>query len=93
MESITVLRITALAVFFVAMNEVYGTNYLIVNGKDRIMRNITLVSSLIGFALAFPLIYYFKHFGAAWVYTISSFLLGLLSFIYAQIYGLKKSNA
>ena len=83
-ESVNVLRITAFAVFFVAMNEVYGTNYLIVNGKDKIMRNITLVSSLIGFVLAFPLIYFFKHLGAAWVYSISSFLLGILSLLYAK---------
>lgn len=85
LESITVLRITAFAVFFVAMNEVYGTNYLIVNGKDRIMRNITMVSSLIGFALAFPLIYYFHHIGSALVFTISSFLIGMLSYIYYKI--------
>ena len=91
-SSVRVLQITALAVFFVCMNEVYGTNYLIVNGKDRIMRNITLVSSLIGFALAFPLIYYFKHIGAAVVYTFSSFLLGLLPALYARKYGLNKQN-
>jgi len=91
-ESITVLRITAFAVFFVAMSEVYGTNYLIVNGKDRIMRNITIVSSLVGFALAFPLIYYFHHIGSALVYTTSSFLLGTLSLIFAKRYRLDKPN-
>ena len=82
--SITVLRITAPAIFFVTMCSVYGTNYLIVNGKDAIMRNITLVSSLTGFVIAFPLIYYYQHFGAAVVYTTSSFLLGFLSLIYAK---------
>ena len=92
MEAVEVLRITAFAVFFVAVNEVYGTNYLIVEGKDRIMRNITLVSSLVGFIIAFPLIYYFKHIGASFVYTTSSFLLGLLSFIYAKKYGLTNKH-
>ena len=88
-ESVAILRITAPAIFFVTMCGVYGTNYLIVSGYDRIMRNITIVSSLIGFTLAFPLIYYFQHIGAAWVYTISSFMLGTLSFIYAKKKGLK----
>jgi len=91
-ESVLILRITAFAVLFVAMNEVYGTNYLIVRGHDRVMRNITLVSSLIGFALAFPLIHYFQHIGAALVYTTSSFLLGVLSLLYAYKYGLKKDG-
>lgn len=91
-ESVLILRITAFAVLFVAMNEVYGTNYLIVKGYDRVMRNITLASSLIGFAMAFPLIYYFQHIGAAMVYTTSSFLLGVLSLLFARKYGLKKDG-
>lgn len=88
-ESILVLRITAPAIFFVNMCSVYGTNYLIVNGYDRIMRNITLVSSIIGFAIAFPLIFCFKYIGAAIVYTTASFILGTLSLIYAKKKGLK----
>ena len=82
MDSTNVLRIASLAIFFVAVNEVYGTNYLIVNRHDRTMRNITLCSSLFGFIISFPLIYYFQHIGAALVYTLSSFVLALLSYIY-----------
>lgn len=88
-ESILILQITAPAIFFVNMCSVYGTNYLIVNGYDKIMRNITLVSSIVGFAIAFPLIIFYKHIGAAIVYTIASFTLGTLSLIYAKKKGLK----
>ena len=88
-ESVTILQITAPAIIFVSMCSVYGTNYLIVNGHDRIMRNITVVSSLIGFAIAFPLIYFYQHIGAAIVYTTSSFILGVLSLLYAKKKGLK----
>lgn len=80
-NSIEVLRITSLAIFFVCISEVYGTNYLIVKGKDRLMRNITFISSITGFVIAFPLIYYFKHIGAALVFMLSSLLSGILCYI------------
>lgn len=83
-KSVEVLRITSVAIFFVCMSEVYGTNYLIVQGKDKLMRNITFISSIIGFIIAFPLIYYFKHIGAAWVFTLSSLLSGILCYIHAK---------
>lgn len=91
-DSVIVLRITAVAVFFIALNEVYGTNYLIVKNHDRVMRNLTVVSSLFGFCIAFPLVYYFKHIGAACVFTLTSVLLGLLSYIYARKNMLQDSN-
>lgn len=83
-NSINVLRITAFAIFFVAMSEVYGTNFLIVNNQDRLMRNITLFASLVGFICAFPLIYFYKHIGAAFVFLVSSMTIGLLSFAYSK---------
>lgn len=87
-DSVIVLRITSIAVFFITLNEVYGINYLIATGHDRTMRNITLVSSLSGFVISFPLIYFYQHIGAAIVYCFSSFLLGILSLIYAKKKGL-----
>ena len=90
-DSVLILRITSVAVFFIALNEVYGTNYLIVKNHDSTMRNITLASSLFGFCIAFPLVYYFQHLGAAIVYAVTSTLLGVLSYIFAIKY-MKKDN-
>lgn len=83
-ESIVVLRIISFVVFFVVMSSVYGTNYLIVKGFDYVLRNITAVASLIGFVIAFPLIYYFSYVGAALTYFISSMLLGLGCMVYVK---------
>lgn len=85
-ESIVVLRIISFVVFFVVMASVYGTNYLIVKGYDNVLRNITAVASIIGFVVAFPLIYFYSYIGAALTYLISSMLLGLGCMIYSRRY-------
>lgn len=83
-EAVLVLRITAFAVPFFNVVEIYGTNYLLVTKHDKIMRNITLTGSLIGFVIAYPLIYYYNYIGAALTYTVSTGILATLSFIYAK---------
>ena len=65
------------------MSSAYGTNYLLVNNHDRLLRNITMVVSLIGFIIAFPLIRFFGYMGAAWTFTISTVLMVVLPMIAA----------
>lgn len=89
-SSILLLRIMAFSVIFISFEEIYGTNYLIVNKHDKIMKNITIVSSIIGFVIAFPLIYFYKHVGAALTFTISSLFLGSACLIVAKLYQRKK---
>ena len=83
-ESIVVLRITSISLIFLMMSSVFGVNYLLVNGHDKILRNITIISSIIGFLLAFPLVKYFAAIGVAVVYTFTSALIGLGSMVYAS---------
>lgn len=71
-----VLRIQLVSLFFLSLSSIYGTNYLIIQKKDRLVRNITIVSSLIGFVVAVPLIYYYHYVGAALTYTVASVCLG-----------------
>ena len=75
-DAVLVLRITAFSIFFIALNNIYGTNYLIIAGYERQLRNTTTVVSVIGFMLAFPLIYYFGFIGAAVTVTLTRALLG-----------------
>lgn len=89
-DSIVVLRIVSISFFFIAMQSVYGANYLLILGRERLTRNITVISSLIGFATAFPLIYYWSYIGTAIVFTFTNSLLGLLMMFYAIRY--KKQN-
>ncbi|MBP5709266.1 MAG: flippase [Bacteroidales bacterium] len=76
-DSIAVLRIMSIGIFFLALTVIYGTNYLIIMGKEKQLRNITFSSSIIGFAMSFPLIYFFNFIGAALTITITRGILGI----------------
>lgn len=83
-DAIWVLRIMSLSIIFLSLSNVYGTNYMIIEGYEKQLRNITFVSSLIGFALSFPLIYYFDYIGAALTVTLTRGILGLSVMIRAR---------
>jgi hypothetical protein len=83
MSSVPVLRIVVFSMFFLVMSDVFGTNYLIVSGHDKIIRNITIGVSLIGFIIAVPLVYFYSYIGAAMTVTVVRFLLGVFSYIYS----------
>lgn len=80
----TVIRLMALSPIFFSLMGSFGTNYLILIHKENVLRNITLISSLIGAITAFFLIHYFKVVGAALTLVIIWGLRGLLCFIYAK---------
>lgn len=75
-DAIVVLRIMSVSIFFLSLNTVYGTNYLIIMGGEKELRNITFVCSIVGLSLSFPLIYYYRFIGAALTVTITRILLG-----------------
>lgn len=75
-DAIWVLRIMSLSIIFLSLNNVYGTNYMIIEGYEKELRNITFVSSLIGFVISFPLIYFFDYIGAALTVTLTRGILG-----------------
>lgn len=83
-QSIVILRITSISLIFTTMSSVYGANYLLVNNYDRLLRNITIVSSLFGFLISFPLIILFKQNGAAFTYLISSCMMGAIPFYFVN---------
>jgi len=75
--AITVLRIMSISVLFLSLSSVYGTNYMIIQGFEKQLRNITFFSSLIGFIISFPLIYFFDYIGAAITIVVTRGILGL----------------
>lgn len=81
-DAILVLRIMSFSILFMALSNIYGTNYMIIQGYEKQLRNITFISSIIGFILSFPFIYYFDFIGAALTITITRGMLGL-SIMYA----------
>lgn len=76
-NAIPVLRIMSVSIIFLSLSSVYGTNYMIIQGYEKQLRNITLISSLIGFAISFPLIYFFDYIGAAITIVVTRGILGL----------------
>lgn len=88
-DSIIVLRIMSISIFFLALSNIYGTNYMIIAGYERQLRNITAITSVIGFALSFPLIYFGGFVGAAITVTMTRGLLGVSIMIKAKSLRLK----
>lgn len=76
LDAVLPLRILSISMIFMSLSNVYGTNYLILVGKDKILRNITLISSSVGCLLAFPLIKNYGYFGAVAVIVIVRIILG-----------------
>lgn len=82
-DSIKVLRITSISLLFVTLNDVYGTNFLLIHNCDKLLKNIVVVASIAGFLMSFPFIYYWGYIGASLTYLLTSMLLGMLSAYFA----------
>lgn len=76
-DALTVMRISSISIFLLALSRVYGTNYLIIEGHEKILRNITIRSSLISFIISLPLIYFYSYIGAAITLVIAQTLMGV----------------
>lgn len=80
-KSIVVMQILSFSIVFLAMDYAYGTNYLIIHHKEKPLRNLTFISSLIGMCASVPLVYFFSHIGAAITVLLCRGLLGIGSFV------------
>lgn len=76
-NAVIVLRIMSVSIIFSALISTFGTNFMIVKGHEKELRNITIICSLIGFILAFPLIGLYGYIGGATTITLTRVILGL----------------
>lgn len=81
--SILILQILSLSPLFISMMSVYGTNTLILEKKDRLVRNIILFFSIIGFLLGLILIPFYGIMAAAIILVTIRGLIGLTEWIFA----------
>lgn len=81
LDSIVVLRILSVSLLGLGLSQIYGTNYMIILGKEKILRNITLRNALLGFLISFPLIYFYGYVGAAITVGFTRLCLGTNIFI------------
>ena len=77
-NSVLLLQIMSISVFLITTRNVYGINYMIIEGFEKQLRNLISIGSIIGFILSFPLIYYFNHIGAAINITLTQAIMCLL---------------
>ncbi|ADX67669.1 MULTISPECIES: oligosaccharide flippase family protein [Weeksella] len=75
-DAFWVLLVLSIGLFFITLYDVFGLNYFIVNRKDKIVMRNTLMASLVGLVLAYPLISYFGIIGAAINLTLARVIMG-----------------
>lgn len=83
--AILVLRIISLSIVFSALISTFGTNFMIIKGYEKSLRNTTIVCSVIGFLISFPLIYIYSFIGAAITITLTRAILGMSIMYKAKI--------
>lgn len=83
-NSIVVMQILSISIFFLALCNTYGNNYLIIYHQEKPLRNLTLASSVIGLTFSIPLVYYFSYIGAACTVLLCRALLGVGSYVLAK---------
>lgn len=83
-KSVVVMQILSFSVVFLAMGYTYGTNFLIINHKEKPLRNLTFISSIVGMCVSVSLVYYFSYIGAAVTVLLCRGLLGVGSYVLAK---------
>nr|WP_308535078.1 flippase [uncultured Prevotella sp.] len=83
-NAIVVMQILSSSIVFLAMSYAYGTNFLIIHHKEKPLRNLTFISSIIGMGLAIPLVYFYSYIGAALTVFLCRGLLGVGSYMLAK---------
>lgn len=76
-DSVIILQIVSVSLIFQALISSYGLNYMIIHGHEKLLRNITIICSIIGFLICFPLIHFYSFVGAAIAITLTRAILGV----------------
>ncbi len=85
-EAIKVIKILSLSPIAYFLINTYGVNYLVLIGKEKLYRDITLVCSVLGLIVALLMIPLYSYIGFTISLVITRYLNGLTVFIMAQMY-------
>ncbi len=75
-NALTILIILAMGLVGYTLYNIYGVNYFIIRRKDKLVMKNTVLASILGFFLAFPLIHYFGIIGAAVNLSLARWIMG-----------------
>lgn len=89
-----IIKIMAICPFFLFLINTYGSNYLVLVGKERELRNIVLICSIIGLIFTSYFTYFYGAIGVAITLTITWGIRGLMTWQSARKHKaiLDKSN-
>ena len=79
-DAILIMRILSFSLLFTALQNVWGTNYLILLHYDRIVRNVNIFGSIFGFIISFPLVFNWGVVGVALTVTLTNMIIGVTLF-------------
>ena len=81
-----VIQIMACTPFFLFLMNAFGTNGLVLIGKDNILRNIVVVCSILGLVIALISIYLWSYVGVAIALTVTWGIRGITSYLMYKKY-------
>lgn len=84
LDSVVVLRILAVSLFFVMLYNCYGMCYLIIHKQEKKLRQITMYVSIFGLVISWWFIKEYSYLGAAITVALCRALLGVITFVVAK---------
>lgn len=81
-ENILILTALIIGLLGITLSNIYGINYLIVIKRESYVLKATIISSLVGFFLSYPLVRIWGVLGGAINIAASQLLLGIITYIY-----------
>ena len=82
-KSASVIKIMAISPFFLFLMNTYGPNYLVLIGKEVVLRNIIIFCSIGGFLLSWVFVVNYSYIGVAITLTIVWGVRGFITLFYA----------
>lgn len=86
-SAIPVLRIFSFAIVFHVVSNVFGINYMVLDGCEAKLKMFTIVSSVLAFLLSVPMIYCFSYIGMAVSFLFGRFLMALFTSVFVIRHG------
>ncbi|MCC8096378.1 MAG: hypothetical protein LIP05_14165 [Tannerellaceae bacterium] len=83
-ESVKVIRIMAITPFLLFLMNTFGTNYLVLIGKEKVLKNIILICSILGFILSCIIVTHYSYIGISITLVSIWGIRGVLTFYYAK---------
>lgn len=79
-----VIRIMAITPFLLFLMNTFGTNYLVLIGKEKVLKNIILICSILGFILSCIIVAHYSYIGISITLVSIWGIRGALTFYYAK---------